>query len=235
MALIQAVAVDNGISANASLVVNAGAGWAASVLGSRIIVLLMFRSAAVSISSVTDSASNAYVNNITSGQQTNYEGAIYSFPNAASVTSVTANFSSTDTRATMVVVEESGFNGAVDGTPNSFNSPGTASSFDSGSTTTTNASDVLYGLVANVSASGIVHTPTGSWVAITGTGITGGRHDNTADGDTTYVQRQVVAPGTYDSTGTMSASVYAALIVAFKASAAGGAPATYFFNSDCEM
>jgi hypothetical protein len=97
-------------------------------------------------------------------------------------------------------------------------------SFTSGNTATTaQAIEVMYGVHASNTSLGLTWTPGSGWAAITGTGISGGKHSHSVDGDELYVQRKAVsATGAYASDGTVSsANNIGSLIVTFRQDAGG--------------
>jgi hypothetical protein len=218
MALVQCVANDNAAGASTA-VVNAGAGWVGTTAGSLIVVGIFWRSAAGAITSVTDSASNTYVSALAAVVSGNYSAQIWYFPNVgAGVTSVTVNMAATPA-AIIFVAEESGIvtSSPVDGTPVG-QTNASAATFDSGATTTSNANDVLYGWASSSDSTNRGYAASGSWAAVTGTGITSGHRSNTTDADDAFMERQAVsATGPYDATGTCAAATTTrSLVAAFK-------------------
>lgn len=177
--------------------------------------MLFSANTAVSVTNVTDSASNTYTQAYLRANGTSIElGCYYLLNCGTGITSVTANFGAS-TDIGMWVWEFSGLatSSALDGTPVSASGSSTAPA--SGNLTTTNANDLLIG--------GIVWPSHSTTLSGTTTGFTQETKQNGGNNSELQAAYQIVsATGSYSFSGTLSASKpWAAGIAAFKAAASG--------------
>jgi hypothetical protein len=159
---------------------------------------------APSISSIQDSSGQAYTTQVNNGDGNHYNGYLAtSLGQNSGVTSVTVTLSAAVV-INMIIAEESGLaststmygpSPVIDGTPaGTFQTPNTGT-FSSGSTTTTNPTDVLYGYFQ--SDYEVTATASG-WTTVT-------QLFNNTDGDTFGLFRKSVSStGTYAFSGTTS-------------------------------
>ena len=214
MALVQGTAADTGSTASATLTATFGTAMTA---GSLLAVVVQYSGGTCAV------ASNGQT--ITSRKKSAADGNGYFIEGFAleningGGTTVVATFSPNEIGA-MICIEESGVatTSALDGTPNSA-SPGSTTAWTTGSTTTLNATDVIF-----IGGSGTTSPSTtntafgGGFSAVTGTNITSGYHQNTVDGDCLAMGRQVTSSASiYSGSGTWAASqASGGIIMAFK-------------------
>jgi len=222
MALIQAVANDNGAGATTLV-----ATIASSTVGS-CLTAIVGRLANL-VTGVTDNLAQTYTAAFTPGAFTEAAGAWICPNSAAGVTTITATFSAS-TGSVIFALEESGIVTAspVDQTQRSTSTSG--ATYDSGATaTTTNANDVGYAIACSAATSNVNFAADAGWTAVTGTGITSGHHGNTTEGDDLFVaRREYTATGAYSATGTLTSNTHAGTIVILMQAAVGPAPRITF-------
>lgn len=212
MANIQAVGADNAAGAT-TLVATIASSGGGNFLG------CFVETFSTGATSVTDNQSQTWTNSGVTGLSGSGERIqfFYMKNSLGGVTTVTANIPSGP--GIIFAFEESGIDTAVgiDITPVGSTSQAAVTSWTSGTLTTVTANAILYG--ACVTGSGISRSfAVGSgWSTPTGTGITGGVHDNTTDSDEGFIERQVAgAAGNYQANGTCITSAVATLGVALR-------------------
>lgn len=210
MTNLQCVPGNNALTSTATLVITI----APTTAGSLIYVPFQFNNGGgQTVTSVKDSANNVYTAGFASPPTlVSYQSNGYYFAGVgAGVTSVTITLSS-GTVINGFVTEESGLatSSVVDGTPVGATNA-TSTSFNSGTTTPASASDVLFGFSGSPAGSGLTYTATGGWAALA-------TSSNSSDGDTFFIERQVVAAATpVAATGTISVSSnLTSTVIAFK-------------------
>jgi hypothetical protein len=217
MALVQAVANDNGAGA-ATITATISSSTAGNCL-----VVVIGRNGRL-ITGVTDNQSQTYVQAYTPLNNGTEDTSTWVFPNtAAGVTLITATFSSSQ-GSVIFAIEESGLetSSVVDA---SAVTAGAVQATWSSSATAISSTTVGYGICCSTggSSQSIAVTASG-WSDVTGTGITAGHHGNATEGDDLYMCRQVFASsGSKTASGTLTSSVESSAIVLLKilASTAG--------------
>jgi hypothetical protein len=230
VANVQTIAATNSGGLTTSLAIDAGGGWAASGAGSCIVLQVSFKYTATNgnpISSISDSATQTWPAPVFTGLQNaanSIELRVYVFPNSASLSTITVNFGA-NTYCTIIASEESGIASASAVDQSNTGNQATVSSWTTGNITTVVANDVCYGYDCNPSNSSYTLTPTGSWTALSGTGLTSGMVAQTGLGYRTVGMRQVLSgTATLAATGTSSGTTDAlSAIIALKPASGGTA------------
>jgi hypothetical protein len=207
MSQIQAVAGDTGAGATSKAIT-----ITSSTAGSTLLAFAVQNGDAVT--SVTDNLGQGW--SAASINLTSKSSCWYKTNSAAGVVTVTFNFSFSAKVGCVVVERDDIYLASPYDVDIGNNEAAAAGTWSSGATlTTTQANDIAYSIVCSTSGANRALAPSGSWVAVSGTGLTAGRFPNTTDGDDYFIADQILSTTqTVTSTGTCTnpSQVYSAAI-----------------------
>jgi len=220
MALIQAVAADQGASGGSFSVT-----IASSASGSILVVCILSAGGFSATPTCSDNRGNTYTLLQLDNTADNSPSALFGC--AAPLSGVTTITIANGGKITAFVCEESATSNAFDQSNIAPNQSGTSTPTVSITTTTPN--QVIYSFCNQ--GGGQVTMSQSSGTALTGTGITAGQHDNTVATTSMFGQRQVVTSvGTYSGTVNATlASAYDSFIVSIVQPSTGGGFTRLFY------
>ena len=191
MALVQAVAKDQGGSGG-TFTITTTDGWVASSSGSAIIVAILSAGGFTSAPTISDNKSNTYtIIDSDQGVGATSNCAWWVCANAASGTNSISV--ANGGKITMFAIEESGLatSSIIDAHALNTNQAGTTTP-TSGNVSPTATNDIAYAFHAAGSSTNTFTVGSG-WTALTGTGITTGLHNNTVAGTSMFMERQALS------------------------------------------